>query len=414
MKKVELLAPAGDPEKLKMAFDYGADAVYMGGHSYGLRAGARNFSLEQIKEGTEYAHSLGKKTYVAVNIIPHNDDLYGLEEYLEELGESNVDALIISDPGIISVSRRVIPQMEIHLSTQANCTNYLTAKFWYDQGVKRIVGARELSMNDFKTISEKTPEDLEMESFVHGAMCMSYSGRCLISNFLTGRNANKGECTHPCRWKYSLVEEKRPGEYFPVIEDERGTYFFNSKDLCMVEYIPLLVASGIRSFKIEGRMKSAYYVATVTKVYREAIDSYYEKAENWIPNPEWKSELAKASNREFTTGFYFGKPSEKDHRYHSGEYINSHVFCGIVKGFCEDGGYYIVEQRNRIFEGDSVEIISPGNPETIRARIISMTDEDGNILQSAPHPKQLLKIIFSETNCPEFPMNSIMRKREDI
>ncbi|WP_099188167.1 peptidase U32 family protein [Tepidibacter mesophilus] len=393
MQKVELLAPAGDLEKLKMAIEYGADAVYVGGEFFGLRAGAKNFTYEQMQEGVKFVHDRDKKLYVTVNVIPHNEDFKGLNEYLKQLEEIGVDAVIVSDPGVLSVVKTVIPNMEVHLSTQANNTNYMSAKFWYNQGVNRIVTARELSFEEIKEISDNIPEDMEIEAFVHGAMCISYSGRCLISNYMTGRDANRGACAHPCRWEYSLVEEKRPGEYFPVYEDERGTFFFNSKDLCMIEYIPQIIESGIKSLKIEGRMKTSYYVASVVRAYRMAIDEYYKNGKSWKFNPMWLDEIKKASHRDFTTGFYFDKPKSDEQHYGSSSYIRDYDFIGLVKSFDEKEGIALVEQRNRMFVGDEIEIIGP-NKETIYTKIDKLWNEKGEEIEVAPHPRQLIKIKF--------------------
>ncbi len=330
LQKPELLAPAGDLEKLKMAIIYGADAVYLGGEQFGLRKASKNFTIDEIKEGIDFAHNRGKKIYVTMNIVPHNKDLEGLEEYAMELYRLNVDGVIVSDPGVFSIINRTVPNLPIHLSTQASVTNYETIMFWYNLGVRRIVLARELSFKEIKEITDKVPKDLEIETFVHGAMCISYSGRCLLSNYMTGRDANMGDCAHPCRWKYNLVEEKRPGEYFPIFEDEKGTFIFNSKDLAMIEYIPELVNAGVKSFKIEGRVKSSYYVATVIRSYRRAIDEYFKDPQNYIFREEWINEIKKASHRDFTTGFYFNKPTDKDQVYTSSSYIREYDYVGLV------------------------------------------------------------------------------------
>ncbi|WP_101773004.1 peptidase U32 family protein [Peptostreptococcus faecalis] len=405
MNKVELLAPAGDLERLKIAIEYGADAVYLGGENFGMRSAAKNFSIEDIKEGVEYAHSRGKKVFVTVNIIPHNEDFEGFTEYLQDLNGAGVDALIASDPGVIDVIKNTLPNMEIHLSTQANTTNYQSAKFWYNQGVKRVVVARELSFKEIKEIRESIPEDMDIEAFMHGAMCISYSGRCLISNYMTGRDANRGSCAQSCRWKYSLVEEKRPGEYFPIYEDDRGTFFFNSKDMCMIEYIPELIESGITSLKIEGRMKTAYYVATVVRAYRMAIDEYYKSPENWKFNPIWLDELKKGSHRHFTTGFYTDKPGSEEQNYASASYVRNYDFTGIVVSEKDENGFVTVEQRNKMIVGDSIEIIGPYT-HTITTEIVEMFDEEGNSIQEAPHPRQLIKMKLPE----EIGMNFMLRK----
>ncbi|QQQ85924.1 U32 family peptidase [Peptacetobacter hiranonis] len=391
MKRAELLAPAGDLEKLKTAIIYGADAVYIGGEVFGMRSAAKNFSIEDMAEGVEFAHARGKKVYVTVNIIPHNEDFKYLDEYLLELQRIGIDAIIVSDPGVISVAKRVVPEMELHLSTQANTTNFESANFWYNQGIKRVVVAREMSFEEIKEIREKTPDDLEIEAFMHGAMCISYSGRCLISNYMTGREANKGSCAQSCRWQYYLMEEKRPGEYFPIYEDERGTFFFNSKDLCMIEHIPELVESGIMSLKIEGRMKTAYYVATVVRAYRMALDAYYEDPENWTYNPMWMEELKKGSHRHFTTGFYLHKPDTEDQNYESASYVRNYDFIGVVRGHDEETGLAIVEQRNKMSVGEDIEIMAPYK-ETMYAKILEMYNEDGEPIESAPHPRQIVKM----------------------
>jgi len=391
LKKPELLAPAGDLEKLKMAIIYGADAVYLAGERFGLRTASKNFSIEEIEEGVNFAHSRGKKVYVTMNIVPHNEDLIGLEEYVKKLYDIKVDAVIVSDPGIFSIIRRTVPDMPIHLSTQASVTNYETIMFWYNHGIKRIVLARELSLKEIEEIIKRIPEDMEIETFVHGAMCISYSGRCLLSNYMVGRDANRGDCAHPCRWKYHLVEEKRPGEYFPVFEDDKGTFILNSKDLCMIEHIPQLVNAGIRSFKIEGRVKSAYYVATVVRSYRMAIDEYFKDPHNYSFKKEWMDEIKKASHRDFTTGFYFGKPTEEDQVYGSSSYIRGYDFVGLVLDYDEKTGLATIEQRNRMFIGDEIEVFGP-NKVHFTQRIENMWDEEGNEIDVAPHPQQIIKI----------------------
>lgn len=386
MKKVELLAPAGNLEKLKMAVVYGADAVYMGGEEYGLRAYADNFTPEDMQRGIEFAHSKGKKVFLTMNIIPHNEDLKEMPEYVQKVQKMEIDAIILSDPGVYSIVREMAPEMEIHLSTQANNTNWRSVKFWYEHGVKRIVLARELSLEEIKEIRESVPGELELEIFIHGAMCISYSGRCLLSNYMAGRDANRGHCAHPCRWKYHLVEEKRPGEYMPVFENERGTFIYNSKDLCMIEYIPDILNSGISSLKIEGRMKSSYYVATVVKAYREALDSYYESPESYKFNPVWLEEISKASHREYTTGFYFNKPSGSEQIYHTSSYIREYDFVGLVTAYDKTSGIATVEQRNRMFTGDEIEVVRPAG-EFFKQVIQSMKNADGEDIDAAPHPQ---------------------------
>lgn len=391
MNRPELLAPAGDLEKLKMAIIYGADAVFLGGEAFGLRASSKNFTIEQIKEGLEFAHFRGKKVYVTLNIIPHNEDLSGLPEYVKVLDEIGVDAVIVSDPGVVLVVKENAPNMEIHISTQANTTNYLSANFWYNMGVKRIVLARELSLNEISEIIAKIPPELEIETFIHGAMCISYSGRCLLSNYMAHRDANRGECAQSCRWKYNLVEEKRPGEYYPIYEDDQGTFIMNSKDLSMIEYIPELIESGIKSFKIEGRMKSPYYVATVVRAYKMVMDEYFKDPKNYKFNEKWLEEIKKASHRDHTTGFYFGKPTENEQLYTSSSYIRTYDFLGVVLDYNNDTGIATVEQRNRIFAGDEVEVFGP-NKEYFNQVIEKMWDKDNNEIEVAPHAQQIIKI----------------------
>lgn len=390
MKKVELLAPAGDLERLKVAVMYGADAVYLGGQIFGLRAAAKNFTLEALAEGVKYAHERGVKVYVTANIIPHNEDFAGFPEYLKEIHKIGVDAVIVSDPGTFTIIRETVPEMEIHISTQANNTNHMTVNFWGKLGATRVVLARELNFKEIKEIRDNIPEELELEAFVHGAMCMSYSGRCLLSNYMANRDANRGECAQPCRWKYNIVEEKRPGEYIQVIEDEKGTYFMNSKDLCMVEYIPEIIESGITSLKIEGRMKTTYYVAMVVKAYRQAIDKYYEDPENWKFDPKWMEELKKASHRDFTTGFYLNKPGHTEHHYDNQSYVRDYSFIGIVKDYDPVTKIATVEQRNRFFKGDEIEITGP--KEEVAITVTELWDEDMNPIDVAPHPQQILKM----------------------
>ncbi len=391
MKKPELLAPAGNLENLKMAIIYGADAVYLGGLNYGLRSRAKNFTLEQLTEGVSFAHERGKRIYVTVNIIAHNEDLKGLPEYLKVLQDLNIDAIIVSDPGIIGIAKETIPEMEIHLSTQANTTNYAATNFWYGHGISRIILARELSLEEIKEIVEKSPPELKLETFVHGAMCISYSGRCLLSNYLINRDANRGDCAHSCRWKYYLMEETRPGEYLPVFENEKGTYFFNSKDLCMLEYLPLLIETGISVFKIEGRMKGSYYVAAVTKAYRKQIDKYLADPDNYIFDMKYLDEIHKVSNREYTTGFYFGKPEDTEQRYHSAEYIQNYDFIGLVIDYNSDKQLATVEQKNRMLVGDQIEIFGP-NDDYFVQRIDRIWKEDGEEIEVAPHSGQIIQI----------------------
>lgn len=388
----ELLIPANNLEVLKIAVIYGADAVYIGGEAFGLRAKAKNFSMEEMKEGIEFAHDHDVKVYVTANILAHNNDLPQVREYFKELKKIKPDALIIADPAIFSIAKEELPDMELHISTQANNTNYGTYNFWYGLGAKRVVSARELSLREIREIRENIPEDLEIETFIHGAMCISYSGRCLLSNFMAGRDANRGACTHPCRWKYAVVEESRPGEYMPVYENERGTYIFNSKDLCMIEYIPELMESGIDSFKIEGRMKTALYVATVARTYRMAIDDYRKDVNLYRERiPFYKEEIAKCTYRQYTTGFFFGKPDENTQIYESNTYCKEYTYLGTIND-CRDGMYKI-EQKNKFLVGDEVEIMKPDG-RNIKTRVLKITDEDGNLMESAPHPKQVLYVDF--------------------
>lgn len=388
MRKPEILAPAGSLEKLKTAIDFGADAVYIGGSKLNLRAFADNFTNEEIKEGVEYAHSRGKKVYVTLNVFPHNADLVGLEKYLLDLYELNVDAIIVSDPSIIITAKEVVPDLEIHLSTQANNVNWKSAKFWHSMGVKRIVLARELTFKEIKEIRENIPEDCELEAFVHGSMCMSYSGRCLLSNYMTGRDANRGACAQPCRYKYYLMEEKRPGEYFQVIEDDKGTYIMNSKDLCMIQYIPELVESGIYSFKIEGRMKSSYYVAAIVKAYREALDAYFENRENYKFQQKWMDSLLKVSHRQYHTGFYFGESNRQI--YDTAAYVRDYDIVGVVKEYDKETNIATVEQRNRLFEGEKVEVLrSEGDP--FEVVIENLMDGKNNKIESANKAQMIFK-----------------------
>ncbi len=395
-RKPELLIPASSLEVLKTAVIFGADAVYIGGEAFGLRAKAKNFTPEDMKAGIEFAHAHGVKVYVTANILAHNSDLAGAVEYFKELNELKPDALIIADPGMFMLAKEYCPGMELHISTQANNTNYQTYLFWWQQGAKRVVSARELSLAEIKEIRDHIPEDMEIESFIHGAMCISYSGRCLLSNYFTGRDANQGACTHPCRWKYAVVEETRPGEYMPVYENERGTYIFNSKDLCMIEYIPEIVAAGIDSLKIEGRMKTALYVAAVARTYRKAIDDFFTSEEEYRNNMDWyRQEISKCTYRQFTTGFYFGKPSEETQIYDSNTYINEYVYLGIAEEIT-DGGQVRIEQKNKFCVGDVIEIMKPDG-RNVETKVEAMFDEKGTAVDSAPHPQQILYLQLSET-----------------
>ena len=385
----ELLIPASSLEVLKTAVIFGADAVYIGGEAFGLRAKAKNFSMKDMGEGIAFAHAHGAKVYVTANILAHNRDLAGVEEYFKELKELHPDALIIADPGVFQIAGRVCPEIERHISTQANNTNYGTYLFWHELGAKRVVSARELSLEEIKEIREHIPEDMEIETFIHGAMCISYSGRCLLSNYFTGRDANRGACTHPCRWKYFVVEETRPGEYMPVYENERGTYIFNSKDLCMIEHIPELLEAGIDSLKIEGRMKTALYVATVARTYRKAIDDYQKDPELYRKNMPWYLEpISNCTYRQFTKGFFFGKPDENSQIYDNNTYVKEYTYLGIV-GEKNAEGLYRIEQRNKFSVGETIEVMKP-NGENLSVTVRRIVNEDGVEQESAPHPKQVL------------------------
>lgn len=394
MRKTELLIPAGSLDTLKTAVIYGADAVYLGGEAFGLRAKAKNFTQDEIRQGIAFAHEHGVKVYITANILAHNEDLNGVEEYFKELKEICPDAVIISDPGVFAIAKQTMPEMEIHISTQANNTNYGTFLFWHQLGAKRVVTARELSLAEIKEIRSRIPEDLEIESFIHGAMCMSYSGRCLLSNYMTGRDANQGACSHPCRWKYSIVEEKRPGEYMQVYENERGTYIFNSKDLCMIEYIPEMIDAGIDSFKIEGRMKTALYAATVTRTYRKAIDDYLKDPKIYEANLDWyRSEIGKCTYREFTTGFYFGKPDSTTQIYDNNTYVKNYTYLGTVEAV-DERGYSKIEQKNKFIVGETIEIMKPDG-RNLDAVVKAIYNEEGVSQESAPHSRQILFVDLS-------------------
>ena len=404
----ELLIPASSLEVLKTAVIFGADAVYIGGEAFGLRAKAKNFSHEDMRAGIAFAHAHGVKVYVTVNILAHNRDLPGVREYLKELKELGPDALIIADPGIFEMAKEICPEIERQISTQANNTNYATYQFWWKQGAKRVVSARELSLQEIQEIRANIPKEMEIESFIHGAMCISYSGRCLLSNYFTGRDANQGACTHPCRWKYAVVEETRPGEYMPVYENERGTFIFNSKDLCMIEHIPELVEAGIDSLKIEGRMKTALYVATVARTYRKALDDYAKSPEVYRKNMPWYlDQISNCTYRQFTTGFYFGRPDENTQIYDSNTYVREYIYLGII-GEVKDGMYRI-EQRNKFSVGEEIEIMKP-NGDNVSVTVKRIADAEGNDMESAPHPKQVL---YVELEGGSADIYDILRKKED-
>ncbi len=407
-KSPELLIPASSLEVLKVAVIFGADAVYIGGEAFGLRAKAKNFSMEEMKEGIDFAHAHGAKVYVTANILAHNNDLEGVRAYFQELKQMQPDALIISDPGVFVIAKEVCPEIDIHISTQANNTNYETFRFWHHLGATRVVTARELSLSELTEIRAAVPKELEMETFIHGAMCISYSGRCLLSNFFTGRDANQGACTHPCRWKYAVMEESRPGEYFPVYENERGTYIFNSKDLCMIEHIPELLASGIDSFKIEGRMKTALYVATVARTYRKAIDDYLTDPALYEKNMPWYlDQISNCTYRLFTTGFFFGKPSEEAQIYDSNTYVKEYTYLGIIGARREDG-LYRIEQRNKFSVGETIEVMKPSG-ENQEVQVRRILNEEGEEMSAAPHPKQVLYIDLGQ----EVELFDILRRKEE-
>ena len=408
MKKPELLIPASSLEVLKTAVAFGADAVYIGGEAFGLRAKAKNFSPEDMREGIAFAHEHGVRVHVTANILAHDRDLDGIRAYFHELNEMKPDALIIADPGVFMLAKEICPEIERHISTQANNTNYLTWQFWHAQGAKRVVSARELSLEELREIRAQIPEDMEIETFVHGAMCISYSGRCLLSNYFTGRDANQGACTHPCRWKYAVMEESRPGEYLPVYENERGTFIFNSKDLCMIEHIPELLEAGIDSFKIEGRMKTALYVAAVARTYRKAIDDCLESEELYRSHMDWyREQIAACTYREFTTGFFYGRPDESAQIYDNNTYRKGYTYLGIV-GSVTPEGLIRTEQRNKFSVGEKIEIMKPdgSNPETT---VEAIWDEEGSPMESAPHPQQKLAVKLSE----RADVYDILRRKEE-
>ena len=396
MKKPELLAPAGNLEKLKKAFLYGADAVYIGGEEFSLRVAAENFTLDEMKEGIAYAHERGGKVYLTANIIPHNEDIDAYGEYLLQVKDIGLDGVILSDLGMFQVTKELAPELEIHVSTQANNVNYKSARMWHKLGAKRVILAREMSLAEIKEIRKRIPEELELEAFVHGAMCISYSGRCLLSNYMAGRDSNQGNCAHPCRWKYYLMEEQRPGEYMPVFENERGTFIYNSKDLCMIEHMDKLIESGLSSFKIEGRVKSEYYVATVVRAYRQAIDAYFADPEHYTVNPEWLEEIKKVSHRDYTTGFYFGKPGATEQNYATSSYIRDYEMVGIVVGYHPETKLAEVIQKNRFFKGGTVEFVRPVG-KFFSQTITELYDENGVPLEVANRPQSK---VFVKTEEP--------------
>ena len=409
MKKPELLAPGGSLEKLKTAIDYGADAVYIGGEMFSLRVAAENFSKEDMQEGIKYAHDRGKKVYLTANILPHNDDIEEFEEFVKDIKDYGFDAVLVADLGLFDMMQELAPEIPIHVSTQANNINYRSAIKWYKMGATRVVLAREMSFKEIAEFQKKIPEDLELEAFIHGAMCISYSGRCLLSNYMTGRDSNMGACAHPCRWNYKLVEETRPGEYMDVFENERGTFIFNSKDLCTIRHIPELVQSGIASLKIEGRVKTSYYVATVVGAYRREIDRYCADPENYVFNEAEYEELCKVSHRPYTTGFYFGKPDENSQVYTSSSYIRDYDLIGIVKSYDAENGIATITQRNRFFKGDEIEIIQPMKPFFVQT-VDSMCDENGNEIEVANHAEQIVKFKTAQPVCE----GAMLRNRADL
>lgn len=422
-KKCELLIPAGSLEVLKVAIDYGADAVYIGGQRFGLRAKAGNFTIPEMIEAADYVRKAGKKLYVTVNIFAHNDDIEGIKEYFTEIKanglEEKIDAFIISDPGIFTLAKEMLPGIEIHISTQANNTNYMIYNFWYKQGATRVVAARELSLREIRTIRDNIPEDMEIEAFMHGAMCISYSGRCLLSSYFTGRDANKGACTHPCRWKYAIVEEQRPGVYLPIEEDDRGTYIFNSKDLCMIEYIPEMLDAGINSFKVEGRMKTALYVAAVTRTYRQAIDDYYTSEELYRSRMDYyREEIAACTYRQFTTGFYFGKTDETSQIYDNNTYVKNYTYLGMVEEICDIEGIQngkdrvtiLLHQKNKFIVGEEISLMAFGG-DNIEVLVYAIEDENHMKQESAPHPKQKLYVTLSCDDADKIQTGMIIRSK---
>jgi len=408
MNKVELLAPAGSLEKLKTAILFGADAVYCGGLNFGLRAGADNFTVEELVEGIEFAHQREKQVYMTLNMIPHNKELAQLPEYIEQIKKLNLDALIISDPGVFAFVKKEMPEMEIHISTQANNVNWASALFWAEQGAERIILARELGRDEIKEMAEKTKGQVELEYFVHGAMCISYSGRCLLSNYFVGRDANKGDCAQSCRWKYHLVEEKRPGEYYPIEENDQGTFIMNSRDLNLAEEIGELIEIGLSSLKVEGRMKSVHYAATVINTYRQLIDQYYEDPENFEADPELLAELRKISHRDYTSGFYYGNPGAEGQRYESSSYLRTYDFMGVVKAYDQAAEEAVVEVRNKIFKDDRLELVIPGR-KTFTITADYLLNDEGAEIEAAPHPKQLIRIPIAA----EVPAGSLLRRKKE-
>lgn len=405
--KPEVLAPAGDWERLVSAVDFGADAVYVGGGMFGMRTSPANFSDEELYKAVDFAHSRGVKLYLTCNTVPRNNEVDLLPAFLENAENAGVDALIISDIGTLSLAKKYAPKTEIHISTQAGITNYATANAFYEMGAKRVVLARELSMEDIKTLRAKVPEDLDIECFVHGAMCVSFSGRCLLSNYLVGRDSNRGDCAQPCRWKYHVVEETRPGVYFPIEQDDKGTYIMNARDMCMIEHIPELVSAGVTSLKIEGRAKSAYYTAAVTNAYRAAVDEFMKNPTDDFKVSEWISEeMRKVSYREYCTGFYFGSPIENAEIYYEGGYRREWDVVAVCEKW-ENGELYAV-QRNKFLDGDELEIVEPGC-EPFKVIVKELKNEQGERIESAPHATMKLSFSCDRT----VKSGSIIRKQKE-
>ncbi len=400
----ELLSPAGDMERFERALYFGADAIYLGGSAFSMRAAPSNFTADELRKACKMAHDKNVKVYLTCNTVPRNNEIDELPQFLMDYADAGVDAFIISDMGVMSLAKKYTPQIDIHISTQAGITNYASANEWYNLGAKRIVTARELSMEDIATLRAKTPSDLEIECFVHGAMCVSFSGRCLLSNYLVGRDSNRGDCAQPCRWQYALMEKTRPGEYLPIDEDESGTYIMNSKDMCMIEHIPEMIKAGISSFKIEGRAKSAYYTSVVTNAYRQAIDGYLKNPVDSYKPEQWViDEMYKMSSREYCTGFYFGHPTENAQIYYDGGYKRDWSVMAEVIGY-KDGRVY-ARQRNRIFDGDCLEVLQRGT-KPYNVIIRDLRNENGEPIEKAPHPM----MVFSFESETEVPEDALLRK----
>lgn len=395
IKRAEVLSPAGDMERFLAAVNFGADAVYLAGKNFGMRTSPSNFSKEDLKNAIDYAHLNGVKVYLTCNTLPRNNEIDHLPEFVETARDLRIDAFIVADVGTLALIKKLAPKTDVHVSTQAGVVNYLTARTFHEMGAKRLVLARELSLSEIAEIRQKTDENLELEAFVHGSMCVSFSGRCLLSSYLTGRDANRGDCAQPCRWKYNLVEENRQGQYFPVFEEADGTYFLNSRDLCMIEHIDKLVKAGVNSLKIEGRAKSAYYVAVTTNAYKMALLDYYSSTGNtgtaWQVKPWMKDELEKISHREYNTGFYFN--SEPGQVYSNGGYIRNYDVVGVCEGY--ENGMLLVTQRNKFSTGDTLDVLEPGRAPFV-LKVEKMYDEWNNEIVSAPHAMQKVYIPFEK------------------